>query len=311
MNSPSIYLNNKKVKLAFYNWKFKTEKKKFEDKLKDHYNLKKCFRKWLKLKNKRRIIDDLINRKKNALEEVFLKKSKIIDNLILNKSKQYFLGRLIKNINNQTVCDMLDNSYINNYKKLFIHKLSIIPNLTKGIEKLEKFLDDLIKKNAFEIIKKKLRLNNFDNIIKNILFKKIKEKFISKIDNKDENNNNKMNKENSNIIKGTEKARKIMDNNLKKFAFNKIKNNYEIYNKYDNLKKAIEKIIKKNFMKNLKNLIGKLNVLNNIQNIIDNQKFKDIINKLRDIDKSPEGLENQKKIKCIKLKNFFGKINPG
>ena len=308
MNSPSIYLNNKKVKLAFYNWKFKTEKKKFEDKLKDHYNLKKCFRKWLKLKNKRRIIDDLINRKKNALEEVFLKKSKIIDNLILNKSKQYFLGRLIKNINNQTVCDMLDNSYINNYKKLFIHKLSIIPNLTKGIEQLEKFLDDLIKKNAFEIIKKKLRLNNFDNIIKNILFKKIKEKFISKIDNKDENNNNKMNKENSNIIKGTEKARKIMDNNLKKFAFNKIKNNYEIYNKYDNLKKAIEKIIKKNFMKNLKNLIDKLNVLNNIQNIIENQKFKDIINKLRDIAKSPEGFENQKKIKCIKLKNFLQKL---
>ena len=28
MNSPSIYLNNKKVKLAFYNWKLKTEKKK-------------------------------------------------------------------------------------------------------------------------------------------------------------------------------------------------------------------------------------------------------------------------------------------
>ena len=310
MNSPSIFLNYKKIKFAFYNWKFKTEKRKFENKLKDHYNVKRCFRKWLKLKNKRRIIDDLINRKKNALEEVFIKKSKIIDNLILNKSKQYFLGRLIKNINNQTVCDMLDNSYINNYKKLFIHKLSIVPNLIKGFEQLEKFLDDLIKKNAFETIKKKLRLNNFDNILKNILIKKIKEKFISKIDNKKENDNdkNKINKENPNIIKGCKKTKRIIDNNLKKYGFNRLKNKYETSKNYDNFQKAIENIIKKIFMNKLKNAINKLNGLNNIQKILDKQKSKDLINKLKEIANSPEGIENKKKIQCIKLKNFLEKL---
>ena len=48
MDNAMNFLNNKKIKDAFYTWKFKTEKKKFDSKLKEHYNLKRCFRKWLK-----------------------------------------------------------------------------------------------------------------------------------------------------------------------------------------------------------------------------------------------------------------------
>ena len=77
--------------------------------MKEHYYLKRCFRKWLKLKNKRRIIGDLINRKKNALSDTFIKKSDKLNELLFKKIKQYFYGRLIKNIINNNVCDILDN----------------------------------------------------------------------------------------------------------------------------------------------------------------------------------------------------------
>ena len=308
MDNVMNFLNNKKIKDAFYTWKFKTEKKKFDSKLKEHYNLKRCFRKWLKLKNKRRIIDDLINKKKNALTEKFVNTSQNIDNILLKKSKEYFLGRLIKNINNQLVCDMIDNAYINNYKRIFLNKLAKIPNLFKGFNKLLKTLNDKIKKDAIKKIKKKLRVDKFGKELKNILIKKLKEKFLSKIDfNKDYDDKN-LDKKEIDIIKSGKKLKRIMDKNLKRYVFNKLMNYFKKYKKYDTLIKSTGKIFKKKFMENFKDKLEKINALNKIQKIMDNKKLEDFINKLKDISNSPEGKNNQKLVRCIKLKIKLQKL---
>ena len=306
IDSAIIFLNNKKIKDAFYNWKFKTEKHKFESKLKNHYNIKRCFRKWLKLKNKRRIINDLINKKKNALEDIFIKKSNNIDTLLLYKKKQYFLGRLKKNINNGYVCNLLDNSYINNYKKKLIKRLSFTPRLIKGITKLDKLFKDIIKKNAIKKMKKKIKINNFEKILKNILYKNLKKKFISKIEIPEDKDNN-LSKEESDLIKNAKRLRRIMNKNLKKYAFDKLNHNNRACKNIDKLRKEIEKILKKKFMNKLKEINEKIKGLNKIQKIIENKKCSDLINKLKDIANSPEGIKNQKRIKCIKFKDIIEK----
>ena len=298
------FLNNKRIKGAFYTWKFKAEKHKFESKLKDQYKLKRCFRKWLKLKNKRRIISDLVNKKKNALSEKFIEKSKSIDNILIYKSKQYFIGRLIKNINNQLVCDMIDNSYINNYKRMLMHKLSILPKFVKGFTKLDKTLNDKIKKDAIKKIKKKFKVNSFGEKLKNTLIKKIKEKFLSKIDfNKDYDDTN-LDKEEIKIIKSGKKLKRIISKN----AFNKLKNYFQKHKNIDALTKSTEKIFKKKFSENFRDRIDKINAINNIQKIMDKKKKEDFISKLKDISDSSQGKNNQKKIRCIKLKNTLQKI---
>ena len=302
------YLNNKRIKGAFYTWKLKSEKQKCESKLKDQFRLKRCFRKWLKLKNKRRIINDLVNKKKNALEEIFVKASKNIDNILLYKSKQYFLGRLIKNIYNQIVCDLLDNSYIKNYKRMLICKLSVAPKLMKGVTKLDKILKDKIRKDAVKKIKKKLKVSIFGKKLKNTLIRKLKEKFISKIEfNKDYDDNN-LDKEQIKIMRGGKKLKRIISKNMKKYAFNKIKNPFLMYKNVDKLNKYTEKICKKIFLENLKNRIDKINALNNIQKIIDKNKQDNFINKMKNISNSPEGKKNQNIIRCINLKNILQKI---
>ena len=308
MESATNYLNNKRIKGAFNTWKFKAEKQKCESKLKDHFILKRCFGKWLKIKNKRRIISDLVNKKKNALEEKFVKASKNIDNILLYKTKQYFIGRLIKNVYNQIVCDILDNSYIKNYKRMFIYKLSLKPRLIKGFTKLDKTLNDNIKKDAIKKIKKKLKVNSFGEKLINTLIRKLKEKFISKIEfNKDYDDNN-LDKEQIKIIKSGKKLKRIISKNLKKYAFNKLKNPFRMYKNVDKLNKYTEKICKKKFLENLKNRIDKINALNNIQKIIDKNKQDIFINKMKNISNSPEGKKNQNIIRCINLKNILKKI---
>ena len=94
MDSDIISLNNKKY--AFYKWKFKTEKLAFESKLKNYYNKKNYFRKWFKSRNKRKIVHDLINKKKNVLNNDIINQIYSINDLLIFKIMQYFFGRLQK-----------------------------------------------------------------------------------------------------------------------------------------------------------------------------------------------------------------------
>ena len=309
IDSAMVFLNKKRISKAFYKWKFKIEKKKFESKLKDHYNLKRCFRKWLKLKNKRRIINDLVNNKKNALVETFIKKSNTVDKILLNKIKQYFLGRLIKNINNEYACDLLQHLYINNYKKIFIQRLLRKPNLIKGGDILEKLLNELLKKKAIKTMSRKLKVTKFVKKMNDIYVKKIKEKFSDKFDELVKTNEEKEeNNEASKLNKFGKKIKRIMNNNLKRYAFNKLKENIKDYKNMDKLIEGIKKIISKFFFEKLKNKLNKINSLKNVQNIIDKNKFSDLINKLKSIANSPEGIKNQKRINCNKLKNILERI---
>ena len=228
--------------------------------------------------------------------------------MILHKSKEYFFSRLNKNINNSYVCDLLDNSYINNYKKLFIQRLSIIPKLIKGLSILKKLLNKLSKKNAIKKINAKMKLNNFGKKLGNILTKKLKDKFINRVNNTNSDVENPMNKNALNISKFGKRIKRIIDSNLKRHAFNKIKDNYKMHKKLDKLKNGIKNIFSKMFMNKLKNKFDKINALNKIQKMIDKKKSSDSINQLKNIANSSEGIENQKRLNCIKLKNNLEKL---
>ena len=311
INSAINFINNKRKKDAFYIWKFKTDKKNFDRKLKDHYNLKRCFRKWLKLKNKRRIIGDLINRKRNALTYTFIKKSDKLNELLFKKNMQYFFGRLIKNIINNNVCDILDNFYVNNYKNKLIHRLSLKPRLINGISRLDDFLKELYKKRCFRKIRTKGKIYKFTDKIGKILNKKLKEKIMHKIKDKNNENNNRkneLNKKEIDMTKMMKKLKRIMNNCLKRYSFKKLRQNYELKKSMDKLKKIIEKLIKKKFMNKLKEKDKKINELHKIEKIIDKKRIISFLDKLKEISESIEGKENQKRVHYMNLFKLLKKL---
>jgi hypothetical protein len=302
MDSDIISLNNKKY--AFYKWKFKTEKIAFESKLKNYYNKKNYFRKWFKSRNKRKIVHDLINKKKNVLNNDIINQIYSINDLLIFKIMQYFFGRLQKIMINKEVCDMIDNAYINNYKKIFINRLSSTPKLYKGIIILDSLLKELDKKKAIKKIKNKIRAYYFNEKLKNLLYDKLKRKFIYKIK---EIYNVNLNEEELDLIKNGKKLKRIIGKIFKKKAFKKIKNHYQLYKDIDKLNKGMTNLLKKRFMDKFKEKTENKNGFNIIQKIMDRKKCIYAINKLKNIANSPKGIKNQKRINGMKLNNILEK----
>ena len=302
MDSDIISLNNKKY--AFYKWKFKTEKIAFESKLKNYYNKKNYFRKWFKSRNKRKIVHDLINKKKNVLNNDIINQIYSINDLLIFKIMQYFFGRLQKIMINKEVCDMIDNAYINNYKKIFINRLSSTPKLYKGIIILDSLLKELDKKKAIKKIKNKIRAYYFNEKLKNLLYDKLKRKFIYKIK---EIYNVNLNEEELDLIKNGKKLKRIIGKIFKKKAFKKIKNHYQLYKDIDKLNKGMTNLLKKRFMDKFKEKTENKNGFNIIQKIMDRKKCIYAINKLKNIANSPKGIKNQKRINAVKLNNILEK----
>ena len=221
------------------------------------------------------------------------------------------MDRLIKFINIKTFCDLIDNAYINNYKRLFLNKLSAIPepnDLNEACINLDKILKNMIKRKVFQELKNKLKVNNFVERIKNTLLKKLKEKFMSKFVSADTENKN-MDKKKLNILKGAKKLDKVISNNLKTYAFNKMKDNYQLFkNIIEKLKKAKEKTFKKIFMQRLKEKADQVTGLKNIQKVLDKKKCREALNKLHEIVNSPEDDDNKLRANCKNLKKILAKI---
>ena len=237
--------------------------------MKNYYNKKKYFGKWLKIKNKRKIIKDLINRKKNAIENDFIKQSKNLNDLLIYKTMQYFFGRLKKIILDVHVFDMLDNSYINNYKKIFMNRITLIPKISKGISMIDKLLKELHKKKAINKIRNKIRTYNLNEKLKNILYDKLKRKFMYKIQ---QPYNDDSSQKEINLIKKGKKLNRILEKLLKKNVFRKIKNHHHLYKDIDKFKVDITNLLKKKFLDKFKEKIENANGLNKIQKIMDNKR---------------------------------------
>ena len=184
-------------------------------------------------------------------------------------------------MNNEYACNLLDRSYINNYKKVFIRKLSNNQNLIKGGEILEKLLNEILKRKAVEIMKKKLQVNTFIKKMNNTLIKKIKEKFMYKFDELVKANEEKEeNKDSIKLNKFGKKIKSIMNNNLKKYVLNKLKENFQLYKNIEKLKKGLEKIIKKIFFEKLKNKLDKINEIKSRYSLSNITGLSTIIEKL-------------------------------
>ena len=182
---------------------------------------------------------------------------------------QYFFGRLKKIILDVQVFDMLDNSYINNYKKIFMNRITLIPKISKGISMIDKLLKELHKKKAINKIRNKIRIYYLNEKLKNILYDKLKRKFMYKIQ---QNYNDDSSQKEINLIKKGKKLNRILEKILKKNVFRKIKNNHHLYKDIDKFKVDITYLLKKKFLNKFKEKIKKANKLNKIQKIMDNKR---------------------------------------
>ena len=200
---------------------------------------------------------------------------------------------------------------MNNYKKKLIQRLSLKPRLNNGISKLDNLLKDLYKKKCFKKIRTNGKTHKFVDKLGKILNRKLKEKILNKINdknNENKNNKNELNKKEIDMIKMVKKLKRNMNNCLKRYAFEKLKQNYILKKSIDKLNKILEKLLKKIFMYKLKEIKKIINELYKIEKIMDKKKFENVLDRLREISESTEGKENQKRVRYLNLFKLLKKL---
>ena len=96
INSIIDYMKTKWKKIIFNKWKYMTEKKDIENKLKVYTLKKQYLLKWVKLKNEKKIFIELVKYRKKLLTNEFVNKFKIIFNNIIKIFAKEFISKLKK-----------------------------------------------------------------------------------------------------------------------------------------------------------------------------------------------------------------------
>ena len=186
INSIIDYMKTKWKKIIFNKWKYMTEKKDIENKLKVYTLKKQYLLKWVKLKNEKKIFIELVKHRKKLLTIEFVNKfNSIIFNNIIKIFAKEFISKLKKIKHNIKHKKRVSNRYIytkRQRRKILKRKAIIEKNKLLLKSSLNKWLNkalELKRKEDYKNIIINLKKENIENRNKklcndnNILFNKL------------------------------------------------------------------------------------------------------------------------------------------